>query len=125
MSIIMSAGVSLGPAQTPETADHPFANDLNRRSDSLRRLKPERELKAAIAHGDWRFLGVQGYVVVAPGVAFDDPLYPKEPSDIRVIEGTSDFMIGEAGNRFNTEAAKYAEQYNHMLLKRLRKGKKR
>jgi hypothetical protein len=99
----------------------PFAAELNRRSDSLSRLDAASELRAAIASGDYRFLGIVGYVVVAPGVDFNDPLYPKHPEDMRIIEGTSDSQVGEAGKRFNTVAGAYAERYNRLLLERLRK----
>ena len=112
-------GSSAG-AQTPDANEEPFAA-LNRRSDSLSRLDAATELQASIARDDWRFLGVLGYVLVAPGVEFDDPLYPKSPADVRVIEGTSDMMVGEAGKRFNMVAGAYAERYNRLLLERLRK----
>jgi hypothetical protein len=78
------------------------------------------ELKAAIARGDGRFLGVTDYVVVAPGVDFSDPMYPKHPEGMRIIEGTSDTPEGEAGKRFNIVAGAYAERYNRLLLERLR-----
>jgi hypothetical protein len=99
----------------------PFAAELDRRSDSLSRLDAATELKTAVASGDWRFLGVVGYVVVAPGVDFNDPLYPKHPTDMRIIEGTSDSQVGDAGTRFNMVAARYAERYNRLLLERLRR----
>jgi hypothetical protein len=107
-------------AQTPGLDEIPFAAELNRRSDSLSGLDAATELKVAISRNDWRFLGVTGYVVVAPGVDFNDPLYPKHPRDMRIIEGTSDSQVGEAGTRFNQVAGAYAERYNRLLLERLR-----
>ena len=118
LSLISGAALSLAAGQTPDTA--PVIQEMNRRSDSLSRLDPAREVERAIARGDWRFVGVAGYAVVAPGVAFADPRYPKDLREIRVIEGTSDFVIGQAGERLNKVAAEYAEQYNRLLLKRLR-----
>jgi hypothetical protein len=112
---------SSASAQSPGSDEVPFDAELNRRSDSLSLLDAATELKAAITKNDWRFVGVTGYVVVAPGVDFNDPLYPKNPRDMRIIEGTSDSQVGEAGKRFNMVAAAYAERYNRLLLKRLRK----
>ena len=125
MRFSLLLGLVLGPivsSATGQTADTPAVlQKLNGRSDSLLQLDPARELERAIAGGDWRFVGVAGYVVIAPGVAFSDSLYPKDLKEIRVIEGTSDFVIGEAGERLNRVAAQYAEQYNRLLLKRLRR----
>jgi hypothetical protein len=123
LTVLWCASASSGAAQS--SADQvPFAAELNRRADSLSRLDPAVELKAAIASGDWRFLGVTGYVAVAPGVDLRDPMYPKHPEGMRVIEGTSDTPVGEAGERFNTVAGVYAERYNRLLLQRLRKLRK-
>ena len=123
ISSLLSAAASSAAAQT-DAADVPFVRELNRRSDSLQRLKPARELKAAIARGDWHFGGVQGYAIVAPGVAFNDPFYPKDPRGIHVIEGTSDFEFGEPGKGLNRVAAEYAKKYNQLLLKLLREAGK-
>jgi hypothetical protein len=119
--VVWCALTSSGKAQSPGLDEGPFAAALNRRSDSLSRLNAAQELKAAIANGDWRFLGVVGYVAVAPGVDFTDPEYPRDPRDMRIIEGTSDSQVGEAGARFNMVASAYAERYNRLLLERLRK----
>jgi hypothetical protein len=121
LSMLWCGLTSSGGAQSPAFDKVPFAVELNRRADSLSRLDAATELKVAIASGDWRFLGVVGYVVVAPGIDFNDPLYPKKSSDMRIIEGTSDSQLGEAGNRFNLVAGGYAERYNRLLLERLRK----
>jgi hypothetical protein len=121
LSVLGCALAASGRAQSSGLDEGPFAAELNRRSDSLSRLDAATELKLAIVSGDWRFLGVVGYVVVAPGVDFNDPLYPQHPGDMRVIEGTSDAQVGEAGKRFNLVAGAYAERYNRLLLERLRK----
>jgi hypothetical protein len=125
VSVLWCAMASSAGAQSSSSDEVSFAADLNRRSDSLSGLNAATELKIATTRGDWRFLGVAGYVVVAPGVGFSDPLYPEKPADIRVIEGTSDLQVGEVGKRYNMVAALYAEQYNRLLLERLRKLKTR
>ena len=120
LSVLWCSLTSSAKAQSP-LHEAPFAVELNRRSDSLGRLDAATELKLAIAKDDWRFLGVTGYVVVAPGVDFSDPLYPKNPADMRIIEGTSDSPVGDAGMRFDQVAGVYAERYNRLLLDRVRK----
>jgi hypothetical protein len=121
LTVLWCSLASPAIAQAPGLAEEPFAVELNRRSDSLGRLDAAAELKIAMAKSDWRFIGVTGYVVVAPGVEFTDPLYPKNPADMHVIEGTSDFAVGDAGMRLNQVAGAYAERYNRLLLERLRK----
>jgi hypothetical protein len=121
LCVLWCALASSSPAQSPSVDEAPFLVELNRRADSLSRLDAATELKTAIAAHDWRFLGVVGYVAVAPGVDFNDPLYPKHPKDMHIIEGTSDSPLGEAGTRFNMVAGAYAERYNRLLLERLRK----
>ena len=121
LSVLWCAVASSSAAQSPSLGEVPFLVELNRRADSLSRLDAATELKTAIAADDWRFLGVLGYVAVAPGVDFNDPLYPKHPKDMHMIEGTSDSQLGEAGKRFNMVAGAYAERYNRLLLEQLRK----
>jgi hypothetical protein len=124
VSVLWCSLASSARAQSAPRHEAPFAVELNRRSDSLSRLDAATELKIAIAKDDWRFLGVTGYVVVAPGVDVKDPLYPKNPADMRIIEGTSDSPVGDAGMRFDGVAGVYAERYNRLLLDRLRKLRK-
>jgi hypothetical protein len=93
-------------------------------ADSLERLDPARELAAALARGDLRFIGVAGYVVVAEGVGFRDPCYPRQRDAMRVVEGTSDTPVGPARERLQRVAAAYAKRYNRLLLARLRRSGK-
>lgn len=110
-------------AQEQDTAAAlPAPPDLAARADSLERLDPARELAAALARGDSRFIGVTGYVVVAPGVGFRDPCYPRRLDAIRAVEGTSDNTVGPAGERLRRIATAYAERYNRLLLGRLRRS---
>jgi hypothetical protein len=112
----------VAPAQDRDTAALSVPPDLAARADSLGRLEPARELAAALARGDWRFIGVAGYVVVASGVGLRDPCYPRQLDAIRVVEGTSDTPVGPAGARLQRVATAYAERYNGLLLERLRRS---
>jgi hypothetical protein len=93
---------------------------LRLRADSLERLDPATEAAAALGRADRRFIGLQGYVRFAPGVAPESAEYPDQDA-MRVIEGTSDGVWAPEVERLNHVAAAYAERYNRVLLLRLRK----
>lgn len=104
----------------PDSARARLRQELRARADSLERLDPARELAAALRRGDRRFIGVQGYVRVAPGLALGDPLYPKQDA-MHVIEGTSDAIWAPEVERLNRVSAAYAERYNRLLHEHLRR----
>lgn len=73
----------------------------------------EDRLSGAIAAGDHRYLGVNGYTVEIPGLK--DARLPA--SAVQVIPGTSD----DGDSDLNDSARAYAEQYNRLLTERLKK----
>ena len=94
--------------------------ELASRADSLARLDPAVEVAVALRHHDRRFIGIQGYVRVAPGISFQDPMYPKQHA-MRVIQGTSDGLWAPEVARLGRVGALYAEKYNRLLLRELRR----
>lgn len=100
-------------------------------ADSLARLDVHQELEAALLRGDRRFLGVQGYAIVAPGLPAAEHRALVRQYGIRVIRGTSDNRFitegedtipgGPPVERFHKEAAAWATRYNRALLARLRR----
>ena len=100
-------------------------------ADSLARLDVDQELEAALRRGDRRFLGVQGYALVAPGLPADEHRALVRRYGIRVIRGTSDNWFitqgedtlpgGPPVERFHREAAAWATRYNRALLARMRR----
>ena len=103
-----------------DSASRRMRQVLTSRADSLARLDPTVELALALRHQDRRFIGIQGYARVAPGVPPNDRLYPKQDA-MRVIEGTSDNLWAPEVERLTRIGASYAARYNQMLLRELRR----
>ena len=113
-----------GPAQPrPDTAGVRLRYELVARADSLERLDPRRELAAALRRRDWRFIGIQGYAVSVPGVPDRDPLYPAQVA-MNVVSGTSDGVWAPEVARLNRAGWAYAERYNRLLLRELRRARR-
>jgi hypothetical protein len=74
----------------------------------------EQDCSRAIAHRDFRFVGVAGYALDVPGVPDYQTRYWKT-NGVKVMTGTSD--VGDL--TFNEPARKYARRYNARLLKYL------
>jgi hypothetical protein len=94
--------------------------ELAHRADSLAKLNPEREARAAIARGDLRFIAVCGYVCVPVGIPLDNALRTRDSlalgsDSLRSIDGTSDDIANEDVARLNEVAAQYADRYNRLI----------
>jgi hypothetical protein len=92
---------------------------LVRRADSLAALDPQRELEAALARGDRRFIAICGYACNPPGLT-NRQLSSIRPEQLNKIDGTSDNLTPGVA-RLNTAAYDYALKYNTLLLARIRK----
>ena len=79
------------------------------------------EVQAAIKSGDTRFVGVQGFGLMVPGVVDWQTKYPTR--GIRVIQNTSDAITSDSHKELQDAAYDYAVTYNRELLKRLKQGK--
>ena len=105
------APASVRPDRSPELAQ---------RADSLAKLDPEREARAAIAQGDLRFIAVCGYVCVPVGVPLGRALRTRDSlavrsDSLRIVLGTSDGIANADVERLNDVAAKYAGRYNRLI----------
>ena len=104
--------------------------ELAARADSLERLDPEREARAAIALGDLRFLAVCGFACIPVGVPLDsvrqtsDSLAVRGDS-IRTIPGTSDAIVNQDVERLNNVARVYASRYNSVIWERRKELRKK
>jgi len=87
----------------------------------LDRADPQRDLAAALARGDRRFVGVYGYSADVPGVDSPDQGLLKRYG-VRYLRGTSDAMTSQEDERLNKLAHRYAKKYNGLLLQHLRRG---
>ena len=86
--------------QSPQSGS--ISLDYRRAADSLRRTDPIAAAETAVARGDIRFLGVQGYAVVVPGLGAESHRKFYEDSvAVRIIPGTSDSWVDDDAKRFN------------------------
>ncbi|MEO8896298.1 MAG: hypothetical protein ABI450_10490 [Rhizomicrobium sp.] len=75
------------------------------------------DAKAALARGDKRLLAVYGFTLSVPGGPQQgDAHIWRDTTGLRILDGTSDAIHGEAGRRFNDNARAYAEKYNKVML---------
>jgi hypothetical protein len=80
----------------------------------LWRADAQRDLFAALARGDKRFVGVYGVASEVPGVT-DSRLVRR--FGVRFIDGTSDVRATPESRRLNILARDYARRYNKLLLR--------
>ena len=97
--------------------------ELASRADSLERLDPELEARAAIARGDLRFIALCGYDCVPVGVPLDSALHSSDSlavreDSVRKVPGTSHAILNRDVDRLNRVAATYAGRYNRLIWAR-------
>lgn len=103
------------PVQITPTPDPIVSRELMR----LRTASPERDLEAAWANKDTRFLGVNGYTLNLPGVPKERIRAAVMSGKINPIEGTTDGASLPEQWELNRIATKYATRYNQLLLQKL------
>lgn len=94
--------------------DLPF--DYQLAADSLTRAVPEHDAQTAHSQGDPRYLGIQGYSVVVPGLGErETTFFYDHPDSVRILPRTSDSFMSEAHKAYMSAAALYAQAYNDEL----------
>jgi hypothetical protein len=92
-------------------------------SPSVRNLRwlydadPQRDLHAALARDDTRFLGVYGFAAFTPGISQDSRIVQRH--GIRYLDGTSDALENKEHSHLTFAATAYARTYNQLLLRHL------
>ena len=77
---------------------------------------PEQDMAKNVGHGEYRFIGINGYTCTAPGInGSHAELIGKYK--MRCLEGTSDMIEGEVHMELIRKASAYAERYNAALEK--------
>jgi hypothetical protein len=107
-------------SQTRATGLPSSSPELARRADSLSRLDPVREARAAIARGEIHFLAVCGYACMPAGVPLDsirssNDSLALQADSLRAIPGTSDAVFNDDVARLNEVAAEYVKRYNRVI----------
>ena len=87
--------------------------------ESIQDADPVLDAKLAIKQKDFRLAAIYGYSLTVPGLKNTGLAY-EHPEKVWIIEGTSDNKQTE----LNHLAAKYAETYNGIILKYVKKLKK-
>lgn len=86
-------------------------------------LEPNADAEAdflkAVAHDDFRFIGVDGYVGSYPVGVSNDQFDLTQRYCVKTVNGTSDMIEGERDAKFQEAAGKYAERYNTFMLRYL------
>ena len=93
-----------------------MAETLQREIDSFDVAQPEEDARRNIAAGDHRVLAVQGYGISFPGLPNDAQLSIADSDKFRLIQGTTDFVVGEKHRELIHIAHRYAERYNSYVL---------
>ena len=79
---------------------------------------PMRDAQRSLARGKREVVAIYGYTWILPGVP--DNWAPHGGYTVRMIEGTSDMVVGEQCQRFNDAAYEYARAHNAVVVKAVR-----
>ena len=71
---------------------------------------------------DFRFVGINSYTCMAPGIGGADTALPQRYG-LHCLFGTSDFLESRTHAALMTEARRYAARYNAELVRRIRLDK--
>jgi hypothetical protein len=116
-STVLLASTLKSQVPTVEDTTHEWRFPaLVRAADSLAALDPGDAVTRALAAGDVRLLGIQGYGLIAPGVPTAYHLQYVREFGIRAMEHTSDLILGPDHKRYIEAAYRYAREYNRILL---------
>lgn len=109
----------MGYRQDPNTI--PDSSGVTPELRAIEHANPAVELQKSIRKHDLRFLGVDGYGRIVPGVPCGGATTIVRLQGTRGISGTSDFIRSREQGRLQHPAAVYAEKYNALLYKYLLK----
>jgi hypothetical protein len=100
-------------AQPSAAASGTFnSDDFQKHAALLESANVSLDVRDAIRSNDFRFLGVKGYGLSAPGVTSYAYV---EKFGIKAIDGTSDVLHNAAQMRLQSVAKRYAREYNQLM----------
>ncbi len=108
--------LSLSPAGAPVQITERDVADLR----EFLAESPGARLARALADSDPRFLGLNGAVVLVPGI--EDPERAVHEGRVRLIPGTSDQPISDEHEALVERSRRYATAYNALLSQRASRG---
>jgi hypothetical protein len=89
---------------------------------TLNRSSPISDLNVTWGHSDFRFVGVNSYTCMAPGVGGIDTELPQRYG-LRCLFGTSDFIESRKHAALLIAASRYAASYNAELVRRIHRNR--
>ncbi len=92
---------------------------LWRTLENLNLDNPTEDVEKHVANNDFKFIGIYGYSCSSPGVEKEN-LALIQKYGMRCLDGTSDNIESDFHMRLIETAIRYAEKYNHFLLKKLK-----
>jgi hypothetical protein len=99
-----------GCKQSPQST-----TDYSAQIRALEAVDAEKDVTAAVASGDTRFVGVMGYGPIVPGA----PEWVRLSRNVRFTSNTSDAIQSAQHARLQHVAYEYAKKYNEILLARV------
>ncbi len=84
----------------------------------LKNADATKDAGTAIKRGDHRLIAMATRSPTLPGVPVESSSKAKSVCGIRYLEGSTDAVVSDLHLKLLQEAQKYAEQYNHIMLKR-------
>lgn len=111
-----TAGVDTAPSAPTATLSQ--AALLAKTLATLNLSSPIADLDVNWDRKDRRFVGVNSYTCMAPGIGGTDTALPQRYG-LRCLFGTSDFLESRAHAALMSEARRYAARYNAELVRRI------
>jgi len=96
-----------------------YARFLRAQLDSVRAANPTADAEAALARGDYRLVGIQGYSLQVPGLNPRDWERYGSTYGFRVVAGTDEITRSNDQWALQGAAYRYAQAYNRLVLQRL------
>jgi hypothetical protein len=115
--VLGGCDASVNPANSPATDTRVLTKTLA----TLNLADPVADLDAHLSHGDLRFVGISGYICVAPGVDGQEANLVQKYG-LRCLEGTSEAIGNSEPSALLKKAQSYAAAYNAELLRRIHSG---
>ncbi len=119
-SAAADAALPVPTAPTAATGAMSQAALLAETLTTLNLSRPVEDLNVHWEHKDFRFVGVNSYACMAPGIGGMDTLLPQQYG-LRCLFGTSDFIESREHAALMGAARRYAARYNAELVRRIRR----
>jgi len=122
--LFVFAVLLLSPSTTSYSGAAP-QNDstatLSRTIATLNLSDPLADLDLSLKRGDHRFIGINSYTCMAPGISDADYRLMRR-FGLRCLDGTSDAIESKEHERLQEKASAYARTYNLELYRRITSG---